>query len=987
MAREAAIRAGAGYATVAVPGRPRADLRDEADRGDVDRLSERRTAASRAGGRRARSSRPPSARPRVVLGPGLGRAERLAALVARAGAADRGAAGDRRRRARTRSPAGLELLAERTRADRADAARGRARPAARTRARTEIAAHRLWRAPARRRGAAARVVVLKGDDTIVVPTASAGGQRGSTARRWRRPAPATSSPGMIARADRARASSRFAAPPAPPSSPTPAPAASPAERVGAAESVIADDVIAALPAGLGGAERERRPRVARAADGAIVDLGAVERNCARLAAELARERELCAVVKADGYGHGAVECAAGGAARAGRRWLGGRRRGRGGRAAAALPEAPAARDGRADRGRARRRARRRRRRRGLAAGVPRAGRGARPARSASGPRVHVKYDSGMGRLGERDPDAVADAGRRSCGRRAGRAGRLLDPLRDRRRARLRVLRRAARALPRGRRAARASAPGLLAARRQQRRDAARARAPLRHGPLRDRGLRPRPVPGATRCARARAGARAALLRRRRQALRARATAPATAGAGARPRTTWVGVLPIGYGDGVRRGLTNNARGPGRRPPLPAGRHDLDGQHHDRPRPRDRRRARRAGGADRRPGRRADPRRGGRAAPGDDQLRDHLRDLAAGPAGSTCERGERRRSQSARRPPGRRARPRRRSRDGDDAPGSSAARSATRSLGRRRRRRRPRRRRRRARRRPRDRRRGGRATRSSSPRSSRPGGRWRRDGGWHVDVSRAARRSRSRPTSACATSPSTRSRSRSRPAADRSTPPAGSPTSRRGCCAPSPSAASPTTRCGSCAPPGSPPGSSSSSSRRRSQLARARGRAGRRAGRRAPVRRAAPAARRRRTRSRGLELLDELGATAAVLPELEALRGVEQNPNHHLDVHGHTIEVLRAAARGRGRPRRRFAGDAAPAVASSSPSRSPTSSPAATRCASAALLHDIGKPATRASARAAASRFIGHDRVGARDRRRALRAAAGEPAASPTTSRR
>ena len=44
--------------------------------------------------------------------------------------------------------------------------------------------------------------------------------------------------------------------------------------------------------------------------------------------------------------------------------------------------------------------------------------------------------------------------------------------------------------------------------------------------------------------------------------------------------------------------------------------------------------------------------------------------------------------------------------------------------------------------------------------------------------------------------------------------------------------------------------------------------------------------------RALDLLDQLGATSGVLPELEALRGVEQNPNHHLDVHGHTIEVLR-----------------------------------------------------------------------------------------------
>ena len=43
--------------------------------------------------------------------------------------------------------------------------------------------------------------------------------------------------------------------------------------------------------------------------------------------------------------------------------------------------------------------------------------------------------------------------------------------------------------------------------------------------------------------------------------------------------------------------------------------------------------------------------------------------------------------------------------------------------------------------------------------------------------------------------------------------------------------------------------------------------------------------------RGIELMDELDLTAVVLPELEALRGVVQNPNHHLDVLGHTLAVL------------------------------------------------------------------------------------------------
>ncbi len=44
-------------------------------------------------------------------------------------------------------------------------------------------------------------------------------------------------------------------------------------------------------------------------------------------------------------------------------------------------------------------------------------------------------------------------------------------------------------------------------------------------------------------------------------------------------------------------------------------------------------------------------------------------------------------------------------------------------------------------------------------------------------------------------------------------------------------------------------------------------------------------------ARGLQMMNELGATAVVLPELEALRGVEQNRFHHRDVHGHTLEVF------------------------------------------------------------------------------------------------
>ena len=42
---------------------------------------------------------------------------------------------------------------------------------------------------------------------------------------------------------------------------------------------------------------------------ASVDVGAIERNCLRLRSELRGEVQLCAVVKADGYGHGAAQSA------------------------------------------------------------------------------------------------------------------------------------------------------------------------------------------------------------------------------------------------------------------------------------------------------------------------------------------------------------------------------------------------------------------------------------------------------------------------------------------------------------------------------------------------------------------------------------------------------------------------------------------------------------------------------------------------------
>lgn len=137
---------------------------------------------------------------------------------------------------------------------------------------------------------------------------------------------------------------------------------------------------------------------------ARIDLAAVQRNCARLKSELGGGAELCAVVKAEGYGHGADSCAgaalAGGATRLGvataaeAEWIG---RGfphiplltMGALTAEELDTALAA---------------------GSEVSVWRLGfleLVADRARAHGRPaRVHVKHDSGMGRLGNRDPVEV-----------------------------------------------------------------------------------------------------------------------------------------------------------------------------------------------------------------------------------------------------------------------------------------------------------------------------------------------------------------------------------------------------------------------------------------------------------------------------------------------------------------------------------------------------------------------------------------------------
>jgi len=115
--------------------------------------------------------------------------------------------------------------------------------------------------------------------------------------------------------------------------------------------------------------------------------------------------------------------------------------------------------------------------------------------------------------------------------------------------------------------------------------------------------------------------------------------------------------------------------------------------------------------------------------------------------------------------------------------------------------------------------------------------------------------------------------------------------------------------------------------------------------------------------RGLELMGHLGLTAVVLPELEALRGVGQGPNHHLDVYGHTLAVLERALEIERDPER-FAGGRGEEVAAllAEPLADEMSRAVALRFG--ALLHDIAKPLTR-SERDGFVGFRGHDREGAR----------------------
>jgi alanine racemase len=308
--------------------------------------------------------------------------------------------------------------------------------------------------------------------------------------------------------------------------------------------------------GLGESHEDTPPQRAVA----LVNLGAIERNCRRLARELDGGSVLCAVVKADGYGHGA-KVAARAALEGGAGWL----------AVAAASEASELRLEFPDT-------------RILVMGALTTGGGSaddveqalearcdiavwRPEFLAHvgelgettllKPRVHVKYDTGMGRLGERDPEVVRDlVSVAADDERVELAGLWThfatadepdSEFFDEQLARFREL-----ALP-----LREEHPELMlhaANSAATLRDLASHLNMVRCG-IAIYGLDPFHEDPAGR------ELEPALELRSYVAAVKRFREGDSAGYGRTwraPRDTWVGVLPIGYGDGVRRGLSNDA---------------------------------------------------------------------------------------------------------------------------------------------------------------------------------------------------------------------------------------------------------------------------------------------------------------------------------------------------------------------------------------------------------------------------------------------
>lgn len=122
---------------------------------------------------------------------------------------------------------------------------------------------------------------------------------------------------------------------------------------------------------------------------------------------------------------------------------------------------------------------------------------------------------------------------------------------------------------------------------------------------------------------------------------------------------------------------------------------------------------------------------------------------------------------------------------------------------------------------------------------------------------------------------------------------------------------------------------------------------------------------------GMGWMDRLGLVASLLPELDALHGVEQSHYHHLDVYDHTIAVLEQAALLRADAAPAFGAARAPALAGVLAEPLADEADRGVGLMLGALLHDVAKPQTQTDFGGGRIGFPDHDRQGAEASREIL----------------